>query len=36
MCDFINAGWKRINLDKPRKPSRIGTKPTLFSAQMDG
>ena len=31
MCDFVNAGWKRINLDRPCRPLHIGTKPTLFS-----
>ena len=36
MCGFVNAGWKRIRLDRLCKPTRIGTKPTLFSAQMDG
>ena len=36
LCDFVNVGWKRINLHRPRKPSCIGTKPTLFFVQMDG
>ena len=36
LCNFVNAGWKRIMLDRLRKPSRIGMKSTSFSALMDG
>ena len=31
LCDFVNAGCKRINIDRQRKPSWIGTNLTLFS-----
>ena len=32
----MNAGWKRINLDRQHKPSRIGMKPMYLIFCADG
>ena len=36
LCDIVNVGWKRKYIDRPTKRFNICTKPTLFSAQMNG
>ena len=36
LCDIVNVGWKRKYIDRRTKRFNICTKPTLFSAQMNG
>ena len=36
LCNIVNVGWKRKYIDTQTKCFSICTKPTLFSAQMNG